>query len=326
MSTRWLCPRTTATPEIMTVVDWLSSPFALPFMQRPLIVMLVLAVALGLASVMVTLRSLQFVGDGLVHAVFPGIVIGFALGGREGLVPGGLIAAAIAAVAFTLLTRTALASDSAIAVVLTVMFGIGVIIVSRQSDYVGQLQELLFGRLLTVTDADVTLTVVIAAAATVAVIAVWRTQLFRAHDPLAARAAGHRVLATDLVLAVAVAVLIVAATAAVGNLLALGLLVVPGAAARLLTHRIGWMVAISIATGALAGYGGLLIGFRASVDYGIPLAGGASVITMLVVIYGIVLAASMLHRHGPRPTGRAEGEPSPTARTRPTPSVPEAAR
>lgn len=307
----------------MTAIDWLFSPFALPFMQRPLLVMLVLAVALGLASVMVTLRSLQFVGDGLVHAVFPGIVIGFAVGGREGLVPGGLVAAAIAAVAFTLLTRRALASDSAIAVVLTVMFGIGVIIVSRQSDYVGQLQELLFGRLLTVTDADVTLTVVVAAAATIAIAVVWRTQLFRAHDPLAARAAGHRVLATDLVLAVAVAVLIVAATAAVGNLLALGLLVVPGAAARLLTHRIGWMVAISIATGALAGFGGLLIGFRASVDGGIPLAGGASVITMLVVIYGVVLAASMLHRHGPR-TAHTTADARGTS-TAPAPD-PEAAR
>ncbi|MGY6497036.1 MAG: metal ABC transporter permease [Microcella sp.] len=307
----------------MTAIDWLFSPFALPFMQRPLLVMLVLAVALGLASVMVTLRSLQFVGDGLVHAVFPGIVIGFAVGGREGLVPGGLVAAAIAAVAFTLLTRRALASDAAIAVVLTVMFGIGVIIVSRQSDYVGQLQELLFGRLLTVTDADVTLTVAVAAAATVAIAVVWRTQLFRAHDTLAARAAGHRVLATDLVLAVAVAVLIVAATAAVGNLLALGLLVVPGAAARLLTHRIGWMVAISIATGALAGFGGLLIGFRASVDWGIPLAGGASVITMLVVIYGVVLAASMLHRHGPR-TAHTAADARGTS-TAPAP-VPEAAR
>lgn len=273
----------------MGIFDYLFGPFALPFMARPLLVMLVLAVALGLASVMVTLRSLQFVGDGLVHAVFPGIVIGFAIGGREGLVPGGLIAAALAAVAFTLLARRALASDSAIAVVLTVMFGIGVIVVSQQSDYVGQLQELLFGRLLTVTDADVQLTVVVAALAFLAIALVWRTQLFRAHDDRAARAAGHRVLLSDLVLAVAVAVLIVAATAAVGNLLALGLLVVPGAIARLVTHRLDVMIAVSIASGAIAGWAGLWLGFRASIDAGIPVAGGASVITVLVLLYGIVL-------------------------------------
>lgn len=280
----------------MGILDYLFGPFALPFMARPLLVMLVLAVALGLASVMVTLRSLQFVGDGLVHAVFPGIVIGFAIGGREGLVPGGLVAAALAAVAFTLLARRALASDSAIAVVLTVMFGIGVIVVSQQSDYVGQLQELLFGRLLTVTDDDVLLTVVVAALAFVAIALVWRTQLFRAHDERAARAAGHRVLLSDLVLAVAVAVLIVAATAAVGNLLALGLLVVPGAIARLVTHRLDVMIGVSIASGAIAGWAGLWLGFRASVDAGIPVAGGAAVITVLVLLYGIVLTVVQVGR------------------------------
>lgn len=286
----WFRP-TTATPKhrLMGIIDYLFGPFALPFMARPLLVMLVLAVALGLASVMVTLRSLQFVGDGLVHAVFPGIVVGFAIAGRDGLIVGGLIAAAAGAIAFTLLARRALASDSAIAVVLTVMFGIGVIVVSQQSDYVGQLQELLFGRLLTVTDDDVVLTVVVAAIAFVAIALAWRTQLFRAHDERAARAAGHRVLLSDLVLAVAVAVLIVVATAAVGNLLALGLLVVPGAIARLVTHRLDVMIAVSIASGAIAGWAGLWLGFRASVDAGIPVAGGASVITVLVVLYGIVL-------------------------------------
>lgn len=307
----------------MGILDYLFGPFALPFMARPLLVMLVLAVALGLASVMVTLRSLQFVGDGLVHAVFPGIVIGFAIGGREGLVPGGLIAAALAAVAFTLLARRALASDSAIAVVLTVMFGIGVIVVSQQSDYVGQLQELLFGRLLTVTDDDVLLTVVVAAIAFVAIALVWRTQLFRAHDEQAARAAGHRVLLSDLVLAVAVAVLIVAATAAVGNLLALGLLVVPGAIARLVTHRLDIMIAVSIASGTIAAWAGLWLGFRASVDLGIPVAGGASVITVLVLLYGIVLTVVQVGRavrgHGvlrgaPRAsaTEASEGMPAPS--------------
>lgn len=299
----------------MDVIAWLIEPFALPFMQRPLVVMLALALALGLVSVMVTLRSLQFVGDGLVHAVFPGIVVGFALAGREGLVVGGMVAAALAAVAFTLLSRRAVASDSAIAVVLTVMFGLGVIVVSRQSDYVGQLQELLFGRLLTVTDSDVALTASVAAVATVAVGLVWRTQLFRAHDLVAARAAGHRVLVTDLVLAVSVAVLIVAATAAVGNLLALGLLVVPGAAARLLTHRIGAMVVISILMAAAAGWGGLVIAYRASIDLGLPLAGGASVITVLVALYGVVLAASMLHRHSPRPGRPPRRVPATTALT-----------
>jgi zinc/manganese transport system permease protein len=304
------------------LVDALFGPFALAFMARPLLVMLVLAVAVGVVSVFVTLRSLQFMGDGLVHAVFPGIVVGFAIGGRDGLVPGGLVAAAIGAVALTLLARRALGSDSAIAIVLTLMFGIGIIIVSRQSGYVGQLQELLFGRLLTVTDADVALTAIIAGVALAAVAVVARTQLFRAHDERAALAAGHRVLASDLVLAVAIALLTVAATAAVGNLLALGLLVVPGALARLVTDRVLWMLPLAILSAAVAGWAGLLLGFRASVDLGLPLAGGAAVIAVLVLLYLVVLAgAGVAARRG---RGRASTPAAPGAPTASAPSAPPA--
>lgn len=275
----------------MSIIDWVFGPFALPFIARPMIVMAILAVVVGIASVFVTLRSLQFVGDGLVHAVFPGIVVGFTIAGRDGLLIGGMVAAGLGAIALTLIGRRALGNDSAIAIVLTVMFAVGVIIVSRQSNYVGQLEELLFGRLLTVTESDVLTTAAVAAVALVALVMVARTQLFRAHDERAALAAGHRVVASDLVLAVAVAMLIVVATAAVGNLLALGLLIVPGALARLLTDRLLLLVPIAIATGLLASWAGLLLAYRASVDFSIALPGGASVIATLVMIYLIALGA-----------------------------------
>jgi len=284
----------------MNIVDWLFGPFTVPFIARPMLVMAVLAVAVGVASVLVTLRSLQFVGDGLVHAVFPGIVVGFAIAGREGLLVGGMVAAALGAVALTLIGRRALGNDAAIALVLTSMFAVGIIVVSRQSGYVGQLEELLFGRLLTVTESDVAVTATVALVALVAMLSVARTQVFRAHDERAALAAGHRVLLSDLVLAVAVALLVVVSTAAVGNLLALGLLVVPGALARLLTDRLLLLVPIAITAGLVASGGGLWIAYRASVDGGVPLPGGASVIAALVVVYLLALAASRLRRRRSR--------------------------
>jgi manganese/iron transport system permease protein len=273
----------------MNIVDWLFGPFALPFIARPMLVMVILAIAVGVASVLVTLRSLQFVGDGLVHAIFPGIVVGFTIAGRDGLLVGGLIAAAIGAVALTLIGRRALSNDSAIAIVLTTMFAVGVIIVSQQSGYVGQLEELLFGRLLTVTESDVITTAIVAGLALIALLVVARTQLFRAHDERAALAAGHRVLASDLVAAVAIAMLVVVATAAVGNLLALGLLIVPGAFARLLTDRLLLLVPLAIAMGIVASWAGLWAAYRASVDLSVPLPGGAAVIAMLVLIYLVTL-------------------------------------
>lgn len=278
----------------MDIIDWLFGPFSLPFIARPMMVMVVLSIAVGVASVLVTLRSLQFVGDGLVHAVFPGIVVGFAIAGRDGLLVGGLIAAALGAVALTLVGRRALGNDSAIAIVLTVMFAVGVIIVSRQSNYVGQLEELLFGRLLTVTESDLVATAGISAIALLAMIAVARTQIFRAHDERAALAAGHRVVASDLVLAVAVSMLVVVSTAAVGNLLALGLLIVPGALARVLTDRLLLLVPIAIAVGVVSSWAGLWVAYRASVDWSIPLPGGATVIAALVLVYLIALVVRQL--------------------------------
>jgi zinc/manganese transport system permease protein len=288
----------------VSVLDWLFGPFSLPFIARPMLVMAMLAIAVGVASVLVTLRSLQFVGDGLVHAVFPGIVVGFAIAGRDGLLVGGMIAAALGAVALTLLGRRALSNDSAIALVLTVMFASGVIVLSRQANYVGQLEELLFGRLLTVTESDLVITAAVALVALIAMLAVARTQVFRAHDERAALAAGHRVLVSDLVLVVSVAMLVVVATAAVGNLLALGLLIVPGALARLVTDRLVLLVPIAIATGVLASWAGLWFAYRASVDWSIPLPGGASVIAMLVIFYLVAIAVRQLfsltrhRRHG----------------------------
>lgn len=278
----------------MALLDWLFGPFSLPFIARPMMVMAILAVTIGLASVLVTLRSLQFVGDGLVHAVFPGIVVGFAIAGRDGLLVGGLIAASMGAIVLTLIGRRALGNDSAVALVLTSMFAIGVIIVSRQSNYVGQLEELLFGRLLTVTESDVAITAAISAGALVALVAVWRTQVFRAHDERAARAAGHRVLLSDLVLAVTIAALVVVATAAVGNLLALGLLIVPGALARVVTDRLLLLVPIAVGVAVVASWAGLWGAYRASVDLGIPLPGGASVITALVMAYLLTLGVRAL--------------------------------
>src|SRR5688500_19763567 len=89
----------------MSLVDALFSAFAIPFMGRALVVMLVLAVVAGIVGVLVNLRGLEFISDGLTHAVFPGLAIGLAVAGTSGLLPGAAIAALTGAVVLTLLAR-----------------------------------------------------------------------------------------------------------------------------------------------------------------------------------------------------------------------------
>jgi zinc/manganese transport system permease protein len=282
----------------------LLDPFSLPFMARALVVLIVLSLVAGIAGVLVNLRSLEFISDGLTHAVFPGIAIGFIWGGSDGLLVGALIAAVLAAVALTVLVGRAVSSDAATAIVLTAMFSVGIIVVSRQSDYAGQLEQLLFGRLLTVTPDEVIQTVVVCGIALVLVLATLKEQVFRAFDSTGSAAAGYRALLLDVILNVAIALVVVAASRAVGNLLVLAVLIVPAAVARLVTVRLEWLFPIAAGVAALAAWLGLALGYGASVGAGLNLPSGATVVLVLVVVYVVaLLGRQVADRVHPRPGG-----------------------
>lgn len=264
--------------------------FALPFMSRALLTVAILAVAAGVVGLFISFRELEFVSDGLVHAVFPGLVVGAAIGGTAAVLPGAAVAALLAAVLFTVIERRGgIGADAAIAVVLTGLFSLGVVLVSRQEGYVSQMQELLFGRLLTVTEAQVWQILVVAAAAILIVVSTWRAQLFRAFDAAGAEAAGFRPLAADLSLGIAVALLVVAGVQALGVLMVIALLTVPMAAARLFTRSFVLLIPIAILLPLLAGALGLWLSFEWSVGAGATVSPGAVVVLLLVGLY--VLAA-----------------------------------
>ena len=273
----------------MVFLDSLTSAFALPFMGRALIALLVLSLAAGVIGVFINLRGLEFLSDGLTHAVFPGIAAGFVLGGRDGLYVGALIAAIAAAVVFTLLSNKRVSSDATIAIVLTAMFSLGVIFVSRSTDYAGQLESLLFGHLLTVTDTEVVVTSVVAIIALLLVVATFRGQLFVAFDRSATQAVGYRPVFLNLTLNVAIALVVVAASSAVGNLLVLAVLIVPGAVARLATRRLGLLFVLSVGFAMLASWLGLATAFGLSVSADVAIPGGATVVLFFVLGYLFML-------------------------------------
>jgi zinc/manganese transport system permease protein len=268
--------------------------FALPFMTKALITIAVLAVAAGIVGLFISLRDLEFMSDGLIHAVFPGLVIGSLVGGSAALLPGALVAALVAVVLLTVLERRGVGSDAAIAVVLTSLFSVGVVLVSRQQNYVSQLEALLFGRLLTVTETQLSQVVVVAALAIGVIALTWRAQLFRAFDPTGFTAAGFRASSTDLALGAAVALLVVAGVQALGTLMVLAILTVPMATARLLTRRLWLLIPIAILVPLLAGVLGLWISFISSVDAGVPVSPGAVVVLMLIAAYAIAVVVRLL--------------------------------
>ncbi|QTX06225.1 metal ABC transporter permease [Agromyces archimandritae] len=265
-------------------------------MGRALLVMLALSLVAGVVGVLVNLRGLEFISDGLTHAVFPGLAIGFAFGGAGGLLPGAAVAALVAAVVLTWLARAGIGSDSAIAIVLTATFSVGVIVVSLGTDYAGELESLLFGRVLTIPAGQIPPLLVVAALALVAVAATLKQQLFRAFDPAGSRASGIPSLTVDLVLNVAVALVVVAGASTIGSLLVLALLIVPGAVARLTGVGLFALFPVAAVFALLASWLGLAANFAVSVGAGLDLPAGATVVAVFVAGYLLVLAITEIVR------------------------------
>jgi manganese/iron transport system permease protein len=285
-------------------------PFTVPFMGRALAELALLALICGPVSVFVFVRRLSFVSDALTHTVFPGVVIGFLAGGIEGIVVGALVAGVVTAVVLTLLTRGgALSDDASTAVVLTAMFSIGVALVSRRTSYTSDLTSFLFGRILTVTTRQLAETAVLAVVILGFLLIGARALIFRTFDPAGAAAAGYRIAWLDLWLNIIVALVVVAAVRAVGTILVVALLIVPAAAARMLTARLTGMAVLSAGLILLAGYGGLLASWTASVDYGISLTSASAVVLLLVLAYLLLLPIGLLRRRRARPVPARRGSP-----------------
>jgi len=260
-------------------------------MATALAALLLIAVAVGPISTLVSLRGLEFLSEGIIHAVFPGIVVGYVVAGIPGLYLGSLLAAAIAAAVLTFISRSGVASGPSIAIVLTSAFGIGVIVVSQRSDYAGQLQQLLFGRVFTISASEL-LPLALGLFIALALVAItWRRQVYVAFDREGATAAGARPLTTDLALNGAIALTVVAASAAVGTLLVLAVIIIPGAVARLVGSSLSVGVAIATAFGAFSAWIGLTVAFSLSVSGATHLPGGAA--TVLVMVLAYLLAGAM---------------------------------
>jgi manganese/iron transport system permease protein len=278
-------------------VSYLLDPFGSPFMQRALAEALLLGAVAAVVSVFVVLRRLAFVSDVLTHTVFPGVVIGFVVAGTSGIVWGALVFAVLSAVLITVLAaRSRVTEDASMAIVLTGFFAVGVVLVSRQTTFTSDLTAFLFGRILTVDRQQLVVTAVIGAVVLLLLGLLGKELLFRAFDPAGAEASGYRVLALDLVLNLAVALVVVAAVRAVGTVLVIALLVVPGAAGRLLSDRLAAITLVAVGTALLAGWLGLVASWQASVNHGLRLASGATVVLVLVLLYALAAAIATVRK------------------------------
>jgi len=273
----------------------LIDPFQVAYMRRALLEAVLLGGLAGAVGVAVVLRRLAFYGEALTHTVFPGIVVAHLL--DRSLFLGALAFGLLSAVLLTGIgTSRRVSADAGTAILLTSFFAVGVALVSRLRTYAADLTAFLFGSLLTVDAVDIVQTAVVAAVVLLALGLAYKELLLRAFDPVAAAAMGYRTALLDLLVNACVALVVVAALKAVGTMLVLALLIIPAAAARLVTGRVGSMLLASAAIGVLGGWTGLALSYRASIDHDWRLGAGATIVVVLVVAFLGCLAARPLAR------------------------------
>jgi len=198
--------------------------------------------------------------------------------------------AGVAAAALTFVTRRA-AAEAGTAVVLTSFYGVGVVLSLAIGDYSGQLDALMFGRLLDVTDTRLIQTAVLSTVALVLLLVTWRKQVAVAFDRNFMVAQRTNVTLVDAALNAAIAAVVVVASSAVGVLLVIGYLIIPGAAARLLARTIPMMVGIAVAAGLTAAIIGVV---AMNVDVGHQISPQAAVSLSLVVVFTIAIVLNTL--------------------------------
>ncbi len=238
----------------MTIWEFITDPLQYEFMQRAGVVTILAAVVCGLLSCWLVLIGWALMGDAISHAILPGVVLAYALGIPFGL---GALAFGFAAVALISLFRgtTHIREDTAIGVVFTTLFALGIVLISVTPSQI-DLTHILFGNLLGVSNADLVQVVVMS----VVILAVlW----FRRHDltlfafdPSHAQAIGLRPRLLSALLLGSVAVTAVVALKAVGVVLVVALLITPGAAAYLVTRnfwRMLWLAPLFAGSAAVIG-------------------------------------------------------------------------
>ena len=273
----------------MDVIGWLAGPLQFELTRRALAEVTLVGLACGALGVLVVLRRLSFIGDALGHCVVPGVVAGYLL--HSSLEGWGLGTALLSGAGMATVRRHArLGGDTAIAVQFTASFALGLALISTSRSYLTDLTEILFGNVLGVDATDL----VVSAAAGLVVLTtlalLYRALVLVAFDPTGAEALGLPRARLDLLLYGLIALAIVSGAVAAGSLLVTALLIVPGAAARLVARSVGTQMLVAAFVGSLAGW----IGLYAS--YYWRLASGGSVVLASVSLFAVVLVISHMLR------------------------------
>ena len=224
--------------------ETLTLPFKFSFMQNAFLISMIIAVPTALLSCFLVMKGWALMGDAVSHAVLPGIVLAYIIG--IPLIVGAFAAGMTCALATGYLSANSrVKQDTVMGVVFSGMFGLGIVLyVSVETS--AHLDHILFGNMLGVETHELWTSGMISLGVGLMLMLKWKDWLLHSFDPAQARASGLWVNWLHYGLLAALSLTIVATLSAAGLILAIGLLIAPGAIAFLTVRKFSTMLWVSV--------------------------------------------------------------------------------
>ncbi len=284
--------------------QFLIAPFTeFAFMQRGLLGAVLLSLSACPIGVFLMLRRMSLAGDAMAHAILPGAAAGFLLYGLQ-IVPmtiGGLLAGVIVALGAGAVSRlTIQKEDASMAAFYLISLALGVTMVSLRGSSV-DLMHVLFGTVLALNDDALALIGSIAVVTLALLGLFWRALVAECLDPLFLRSVSKLGSPVHFIFLGLVVLNLVAGFQALGTLLSVGLMVLPAAAARFWTQRVGTMAMLAVAFGIVSSVSGLLLSYHAALPSGPAIILSTGCLYFVSVLLG---TRGVLATRRPRPAHR----------------------
>ncbi|MDF2996692.1 MAG: hypothetical protein K0R27_2329 [Xanthobacteraceae bacterium] len=287
----------------MNPYDLLIAPFSeFDFMRRALVGVLALAAGAGPMGVLLMLRRMSLTGDAMAHAILPGAAVGFLASGLNlfAMTLGGLVAGfAVALGAGAVARATELKEDAALAAFYLISLALGVLLVSLRGSNV-DLLHVLFGTVLALDDATLLLIVSISTVSVLVLAVLWRSLVLECVDPGFLRSVSRAGAPSHLAFLALVVLNLVGGFHALGTLLAVGLMMLPAAAARFWVRDLTSMIGLATLIAAASGVVGLLVSYHSGAPSGpaiILVAGGAYALSVFFGPVGGLIPRLAPRRH-----------------------------
>jgi len=263
-------------------------PFSYDFMLRGLVASVIVGVVCAVVGMYVVLRGMAFFGDALAHAVLPGVALGYLLSGgsRDSLFWWALGAAVLVALAVGRITKNAeIREDTAIGILFTSMFALGIALISTVRSYSVDLSHFLFGNVLGVSTRDLVLTSIFGGVVLLTIFLFYKEFLVLSFDPVLAATLRLPSGLLNNILLILMALTVSVAMQTVGVALMVAMLVTPAATALLLTRRLWQGMLVSAVIGGFSAVTGLYFSFYFNIVSGSAIVLTATLIFLLVFLF-----------------------------------------